>query len=209
MAATADGGVVPTPERVAIFVDFWNYELSTKDVDTNYKTDWPKMAQVIYAEAATLLAPAHGTHFCGMFVIGSYHPQTETRLHRWASNILPSFPGITTTFVPRRPQVSGPKCPSCHDAVNTCPACGGTMLGVKEKGVDTLLATDMIRLAWEGIYDSAVLITADEDLAPVVRFLSAKGKKILHGKFPPRGAVLTPICWAPINIPALMPRFAR
>lgn len=208
MIAPSDGGKTPVPERIAVFVDFWNYELSTKREMADFKTDWPLMGRVIYSETATMLTPEHGAYYCGMFVYGSYS-SSEASLRRWATTVLPSFTGIKSTFVPRRKQVAGPKCPTCHGEVEICPACKGSMRGEKEKGVDTLIATDMIRLAWENLYDSAVLITADEDLAPVVRFLATKGKRVLHGKFPPKGAVLSRDCWGQIRIPELMSRFAR
>ena len=208
MTTTADSDPKPIPERIAIFVDFWNFELSCKEVDSKFRTDWPKMGQIIYSEAVRLLAPGHGAQYCGMFVFGSYNPATETPLHRWATTTLPSFPGITSTFVPRRRQVSGPTCPVCHCEVKDCPYCANSMLGMKEKCVDTLVATDMIRLAWEELYDAAILVTADSDLVPVVKFLATKGKKILHGRFPPLGAQLAQSCWAHMDLPALMPNFA-
>ena len=41
-----------------------------------------------------------------------------------------------------------------------------------EKGVDTYIATDMIRLAGEDAYDMAVLASLDGNLVPAVEFLN-------------------------------------
>lgn len=199
----------PKPERIHIFVDFWNFELSLKDVVPTFKTDWIKLPQVIFQEAASILKPASGADYVGMSVFGSYNAATETRLKNWATVTLASFPGTSVDFVARRRVVKGPTCPNCHNVVTDCPFCNGSMLGTKEKGVDTRIATNMIRMAWENLYDSAVIITADEDLSPAASFLSTKGIRVLHAKFPPFGAHLSRVCWANFAIPPLMPRFQR
>ena len=62
----------------------------------------------------------------------------------------------------------------------------------EEKGVDVAIATDMIKLAWEDVYDWAVLVSSDRDFVPAVEFLNAKGRKVLHAGFPP-GVVI----WRP------------
>lgn len=83
------------------------------------------------------------------------------------------------------------------------------MLGFGEKGVDTRIATDMIKFAWEDAYDIALLVSADRDFEPVVDFLKAKGKTIIHGAFPPNGMVLSNVCWGKIDLAASRNSFAR
>lgn len=57
-----------------------------------------------------------------------------------------------------------------------------------EKGVDVLLAVEMIRLASEDAYDVAYLVSSDTDLVPAVEECQRLGKKVvyvgssLHGK---------------------------
>ena len=72
-----------------------------------------------------------------------------------------------------------------------------------------MITTAMISLAWIDNYDVAVLASSDRDFVPVVEFLEAKGKKIVHGAFPPAASELTRQCWASINIPAIQERFRR
>jgi uncharacterized LabA/DUF88 family protein len=69
-----------------------------------------------------------------------------------------------------------------------------------EKGVDTLIATDMIRLAWEEAYDLAVLATSDADLVPAVDFLRLKARKVIQAGFPPIGSELATACWASFDV---------
>ena len=81
------------------------------------------------------------------------------------------------------------------------------MRGTEEKGVDVRMATDMISLAWVGNYDIAVLVSSDRDFVPVAEFLETRGLKVIHGAFPPKGALLTQRCWGHIDIPGLRPNF--
>jgi len=75
-----------------------------------------------------------------------------------------------------------------------------SMLGMVEKGVDTFIATDMIRLAWENAFDLAVLVSSDSDLVPAVEFLNQKGQKIVQAGFPPGGVHLATACWASFDV---------
>ena len=74
------------------------------------------------------------------------------------------------------------------------------MKGTVEKGIDTAIVTDMIRLAWEGSYDLAVLVSSDRDFIPGVEFLNLKGRKVVNARFPPRGSELARKCWASLDL---------
>lgn len=197
------------PRRALIFVDFWNYELTMKELEQGFRTDWRRLPQEIVQETAKLVASPAGMEFMGMRVYGSYAPKTDGELHRWATTVLARFPGVYVEFVPRQKKKTGPRCPTCRFEVAICPACGNTMLGMGEKGVDTRIAADMVRYAWEDAYDVGVLVSADKDFEPVVNFLGTKGITIIHGAFPPKGAVVSAACWGQIDLAALRQRFRR
>ncbi len=74
------------------------------------------------------------------------------------------------------------------------------MVATEEKGVDTLIATDMIRLAWEDAYDVAVLATSDSDLVPAVKFLGLRARKVIQAGFPPLGVELATASWASFDV---------
>ena len=146
----------------------------------------------------------------GMDVYGSYgEGEADARLRNWAESWLARQPGVHVEMQPRRKVRKGPVCPSCHRVVSTCPICEADMRGSEEKGVDTRLTTAMISLAWIDNYDVAVLVSSDRDFVPVVEFLETKGKKVVHGAFPPAAAELTRKCWASIVIPDIQDRFQR
>ena len=87
--------------------------------------------------------------------------------------------------------------------------CGGNMRGTEGKGVDTAIATDMMRLAWDNNYDVSVLVSSDRDFIPVVKSLETKGIRVIHGAFPPQASELTKACWGSIGIPNISENFRR
>ncbi len=50
--------------------------------------------------------------------------------------------------------------------------------GAIEKKIDIKIAIDIISLAYENVYDTAVLISGDGDFVPVIRKIKDLGKKI-------------------------------
>ncbi|MCK9632173.1 MAG: NYN domain-containing protein [Methanoregula sp.] len=55
--------------------------------------------------------------------------------------------------------------------------------GVKEKGVDIYLAVDMLRYAYNNIYDVAILISSDGDFSEAVNALKDLGKHVEYAHF--------------------------
>ena len=47
-----------------------------------------------------------------------------------------------------------------------------------EKGVDVALVTDLIGLAWDGVYDIGVLVSGDADYTEAVKKLVGKGRSV-------------------------------
>ena len=90
-----------------------------------------------------------------------------------------------------------------------CPHCRADLARSVEKGVDTAIATDMIRLAWENAYDVGVLVTSDADLIPAVEFLDQEGTRILQAGFPPSGVDLSRACWATFDLFTIRNTFRR
>lgn len=59
-----------------------------------------------------------------------------------------------------------------------------------QKGVDTLMALDLVRLAQRRAYHTAVLITGDRDLAEAVRVAQDEGRRVVIAA-PPKAHVAT------------------
>jgi uncharacterized LabA/DUF88 family protein len=193
--------------RVMVFVDYWNFQLGLNDrhakkagvKEYRFRLDWVALGPHLAREASQLLGDG-GHSYDGMYVYTSYAPGTEEgkKFQNWVTSFLERQPGIKVDCRERRPKFA-PKCPACHAVIETCPKCNERIKATVEKGVDTQIVTDMIRLAWEGAYDVAVLATLDADLVPAVEFLRAKGRKVVQAGFPPRGAALSRACYASLD----------
>lgn len=191
--------------RVRAFVDFWNFQLSINEWrPPKFNLDWrrfgPWLAQ--QAGAEFLAAGQLGqVRYDGLHVYLSHDPKAskDNGLRTWASNTLDRFPGVEVHLKERRPK-NPPSCPACKEAIGTCPKCSASMRGTIEKGIDTAIVTDMIRLAWEESWDLAVLVSADRDFIPAVEFLGQKGRKVINAAFPPKGSELSKKCWATFDI---------
>ena len=197
--------------RVKVFVDFWNFQILVNDLELGFKIDWQELGPVVATESLRIVDADALTSYQGMNVYGSYDASSkkDDRLRRWASNTLNRFPGVQVTMIPRQRRRRGPICPSCHQEMSRCQNCQSDMRGTEEKGVDTRIATDMIKLAWVDSYDVAVLLSSDRDFVPVVEFLSTRGIKTVHGAFPRQGSMLTQTCWGNIQVRDVMERFRR
>ena len=206
-----DQPIQGTRHRVRVFVDFWNYTLSMRDVDRGFLTDWAVLGPVLSRRAVAVVDASATPEYQGLNFYGSYDPANErdSRLRRWATTVVDRFPGVSVSIVPRQKKRSPPKCPGCHAAVGDCPACGRDMRGTEEKGVDVRMATDMISLAWSDNYDIAVLVSSDRDFVPVAEFLETRGIKVIHGAFPPKGAQLSARCWGSIDLARAREDFRR
>jgi uncharacterized LabA/DUF88 family protein len=53
-----------------------------------------------------------------------------------------------------------------------------------EKGVDIMVATDLLRLAWEDRYDVAILVSGDGDFAYAVQAVKDTGRHVIVAAFP-------------------------
>ena len=208
----SDGDPVQRPRhRVRVFVDFWNFTLSLRNVEEAFRSDWAKLGPVLSRAAVSLVNAGASGEYQGLNFYGSHDPDSEKdrKLHQWATRVVGTFPGISVSMLPRQRKRSPPVCPACYTAVAQCPACGADMRGTEEKGVDVRMATDMVSLAWVDNYDIAVLVSSDRDFVPVAEFLETRGIKVIHGAFPPRGAQLTERCWGSVNIAGLRDQFRR
>jgi len=211
MPAPSSVSIAQSP-RIIVFVDYWNFQLSINEIEANanglsdfrFPIDWIKLGPYLAERAFDLLTPKPANFtFDGMNIYASYNPQTAEgrKFKSWATNWLDRQPGIQVECRERKPKAV-PRCPTCHKDITHCPhlGCQKKIVATVEKGVDTLIATDMIRLAWEKAYDVAVLATLDSDLVPAVQFLASKGLKVIQAGFPPKGIDLATASWASINV---------
>jgi len=217
--ATGSRSMVAGSVRFRVFIDYWNLQLSlnqresqaTRRPDCRFSIDFKTLPTCLTQHAASLVNASHFSYE-GAIIFTSYNPQASEgkKFRKWATSWLDRQPGIQLRCFDRRPR-HYPKCPKCHGSIIKCPVpgCGADLSGTVEKGVDTAIATDMIRLAWEDAYDVAVLASSDADLVPAVEFLDQKGLKVIQAGFPPLGSHLSRACWGTIDVFAIREEFRR
>lgn len=62
------------------------------------------------------------------------------------------------------------------------------------KGDDIHLATDLIKGAYENLYDVAIVVSGDEDFIPAIKLAQRNGKKIINAFFPKSSSYLLRNC---------------
>ena len=80
--------------RVRVFIDFWNFSLSMRDVEEAFRADWSRLGPEL-AQAASEIADATATGvYQGLNFYGSYDPASDRdrRLNHWATTVVDTFP---------------------------------------------------------------------------------------------------------------------
>ena len=207
--------------KIAVFIDYWNLQLSLNQRlseingvrDYRSKIDWKGIGPTFSASAASVVGVAQtGFSYEGTYIYTSFNPTTDEgkKFKGWATTWLDRQPGVNVQIRERKPKAL-PKCPSCHKPISHCPHsdCGEPIKATVEKGVDTLLVTDLIRLAVSNSYDAAVIASSDADMVPAVEFVQTLGKKIVQAGFPPSGVDLATQCWGSFDVMALVGSIER
>lgn len=204
----------PLVNRIKLFIDFWNFELSCKEFGTDvnqYKINWKKLPDILCKQVQTQLVSNQnfnlGYAFEGAHVYISYGPKDD-KLRRWAEEHLSAFPGYTVVGADRVAK-SSQKCQQCKRFITACPHCQVLLQGTIEKGVDTKLAVDMIGHAWDDHYDTAVIVSSDRDFIPAVEMLGRRGKKIFQAGVPSQGKELATACWDSIDLSQVQDKLRR
>jgi uncharacterized LabA/DUF88 family protein len=200
----------PSPVRLMVFIDFWNYELTMKELDPAFLTDWFLLPPAVTQEISRLFTVSVQFERC--FVFGSYDPGSsgDTRLRNWAGNVLSKVPGASVSFSARQKRKTGPQCTGReHHEITACPICNASMLGTQEKGVDTQIAVEMMDMAFSRRCDAMVLVSADKDFIPVIDKLWSQGVKVIHAFFPNHGHELARKSWASFDLFKIREQFRR
>ena len=62
------------------------------------------------------------------------------------------------------------------------------------KGDDVYLATDLIKGAYENLYDIAIIVSGDADFIPSIKLVQKNGKKVINAFFPKSSSYLLRNC---------------
>jgi uncharacterized LabA/DUF88 family protein len=198
--------------RIAVFIDYWNLQLTLnqavgrleKTEDYRAKINWQDIGH-LFAESARAIVGRAGEELSyeGCFIYTSFNPSTDEgrKFRNWALTWLNRQPGNNVQVRERKPKAL-PKCPACHRSITHCPhsGCGKPIVATVEKGIDTLLVTDLVRMVIGNAFDVAVIASSDADMVPAVEFIQTLGKKVIQAGFPPNGVDLATRCWGSFDI---------
>ena len=198
--------------RIAVFIDYWNFQLTFNEklsinqgVDNVLaKINWRDLGYILAKTACPVLSyKEEALSYEGCYVYTSFNPVTGEgkKYKQWVVNWLDRQPGVNVEIRERKPKAL-PKCTTCFREITHCPntACQQPIVATIEKGVDTLLVTDLIRLGLSNSYDAAVVASSDADMVPAVRFVQTSGKKVIQAGFPPKGVGLATECWGSFDV---------
>jgi len=192
-------------QRVRVFVDFWNFQLTWNDRTEKAKCDWPKMPIMLIQEATERLhsvgiGDALLLEEIRLYVSVDPASEKDARLRNWLDAFLDRQPGFRVFVRERRPSSKPVRCCNCGGQVSECPLCAKPMRRTVEKGIDAAIVTDLFSLAWEEAYNIAILVSSDADFVPAVERLQEKGFKIINATWKGQGNELAKACWASFEI---------
>jgi uncharacterized LabA/DUF88 family protein len=198
------------PERIRIFVDFWNLQLQWNRTTNSKKIDWPKLPQILLNKTE-LITGIKDYQYDGTKVYSSVDMTTSEggKLKGWLKTFLDRQPGINVYIRERKPHLKPIHCKNCNKEIDDCPFCNEPLKRAAEKGIDSAIITDMFSLAWANAYSMAILVTSDADYVPAVENLQAKGLKVINAAWRNIGFELSGTCWASFNIDDLVSSLER
>jgi len=207
--------------RIAVFIDYWNFQLTLNEKlgektgvgNLRVKIGWRDLGPILARKACEILSCDPATlSYEGCYIYTSFNPSTEEgkKFKNWAITWLDRQPGVNVQLRERKPKAL-PRCPACHKEISHCPHtdCAQPIVATVEKGIDTLVATDLIRLGLSNSYDAAVLASLDADMVPAVDFVQSSGKKVIQAGFPPKGIDLASECWGSFDVLQLADKIQR
>jgi hypothetical protein len=188
---------------VKLFIDFWNFQLGWNDFVTPgrhaagqspVRILWRDTPSVLIAELPAILGAGTPYLYKGARVYASVNPAPggkDEGLKKFLHNVLGQMTGFQVAVRDRRPKS------------DTCPHCNHEIRGTIEKGVDSLIVSDLFEGAINNAYDIAILLSNDSDFAPAVRTIQERlNKQIIHVGFLRGGNEIRTACWGHVVLDA-------
>lgn len=197
-------------QRVRLFVDFWNLQLSWnrqtyQEFGRKTMMAWNELPAVLTREAMDV-AGIEKYRYDGTRIYASADLSTDQgqRLNDWLENFISMLPGVNVVMRERFSAPFSVHCSECDHLIGDCPSCGKRLYRSKEKGVDSAIITDLFSLAWADVYDVALLVSTDTDYIPPVERLQERGIKVINATWEGAGQELSRACWASFNLNPLI-----
>jgi uncharacterized LabA/DUF88 family protein len=142
------------PRDAMMFVDQENLRNGANQYNSDYKYDFEKLRDVLLEDYHTIRS----------YWFASWHPENQKPKAFYKKLELSEYRLYESPRVPRESQ---------------CSECGTTHKQYIEKGVDIQLATEFIAQAYEGGYETAVLVSGDADYCRAIEYVQDLGKRVV------------------------------
>lgn len=184
--------------NVKLFIDFWNFQLGWNQILTpnwappqpRVRILWREVPTVLISELPTILGTNTAYLYKGARVYASVNPAASGKdegLKKFLRNVLGQMTGFQVNVRERRARVE------------RCDECGHETRGTIEKGVDSLIVSDLFEGAINDGYDVAILVSNDSDFCPAVRTIQDRlNKQVIHVGFRQGGVEIRSACWGHI-----------
>ncbi|MBL7127702.1 MAG: NYN domain-containing protein [Ignavibacteria bacterium] len=187
--------------KVLIFVDFWNLQLSWN----NFHKD--KTIKLLWGEKLTCALMSKLGDDCiyhGTNVYASVDTTDSGAFRRFLDKISMEK-GYRVVTKSRKP-AKDIHCKNCNKDILDCPHCSQRLKRSNEKGIDTTIATELLKLSFDNIFDIAILVSGDADFVPAVEYIQGKGKQVILAGWKNSSFELKKTCWSYFDLDDLMPQ---
>lgn len=170
-------------ERVAIFIDGSNFYHGLKNHIGNTKVDFAKFSKLLCGDRGLIR-----TYYYNAPVNQEAFPDTYKDQQRFFDSLktVPYFELKLGRLEKRTIKANRQELIEIFGekiAKLIIDKWGETIVTYVEKGVDIDLATDMLRLAYNNAYDTAIIVTGDGDFVSAVKGVKDMGKHVENANF--------------------------
>lgn len=204
--------------RVIVFLDYWNFQIGWNQrapLSSGKRTQCDFLAlpseSVALAEGALSAFDRSPLHLIQTRVYASHDRDNvkDLKNREWMHQLMGQRDDFVVRNAPRLTRSEPTRCRACAHEVSTCPNCQRPYTRAAEKTVDAAIIVDLLSLAWDGLYDVALLISSDHDFLPVIDTLHHHHMRVINGRWDDQGTRLADRCDASIRLDALVPILSR
>lgn len=185
--------------RIKLFVDFWNVVINARSQcskNFNVHLHWDKLVNDLIHQTRQGHHDNTNGELAGCYIFGSKsrsNPE-ESKFVDQTLDLYGSTSGLFFNFAERVPKQTSAVC-----------SCGRQVKVQSERGIDVLLAVEMIKHASMREHEYLALVSSDRDFIPLLSFLRDQGQRVLHVATGSPDREMRSITWAQVNLQELYP----
>lgn len=194
-----------------LFIDFWNFQLNWNMRASGALCDWTAVSRVFLDQARDILT-RNGLGAAALQetrIYASYEQGRNSKLKNWLEGFLDKQLGFSVIAKERLWRQKAIHCRVCGTHVEECPHCKGKFGRAAEEMVDSRIVADLLSMAWDGIFDIAILLTSDADMIPAVESLQRHDCKVINATWRGHGQELAQTAWASFEIDDILEQLKR